>query len=563
LIVAIMYRAIWRDIRTGLVECVRESALQWIEAKYGEQFEELRSQGRTADDAMRLVIETEQSAEADADVEKALKISFVEEDKGTSGRRWTTTIRCWEGPPVAGDDPAVSGGWIWVDLDAVSDASLDDVIVAAPGLVRNLLASEETAWRRQVRLSSKPLLFKGEEGSEELAGLVTDIERDLPIVVFAPLPDTFTFEGLPLPVADQHLLAIERAAAMAAGLTAVCVLDKESMDSFNRILGLDYGIWDGAFRIYLPGADPALDEAWKHRYTVPARFLRYRDTAGKIISRSISLRAGARRPPASYELARRLLASARSRSIEELTELLGMADDELAEARDKTAMLDQRYQDGVEELQQLEADNNRLRSELNRARKKLAYVEGDLWREHPAAMGVIEKSPLPPGADSPSEAASLAQKHLREHVCLPDDACVDLADIDSTTEARAWGQTSWRAFMALYAYGQALTDGEGPGSFWTWCVNSGHADVWPATTKKLAMAESETVRHTERLYRKRLFSIDTAIDPTGKVHMEMHIKISEGGGPLAPRIYFLPVRASGKVHIGYFGPHKNLPNSLT
>lgn len=45
--------------------------------------------------------------------------------------------------------------------------------------------------------------------------------------------------------------------------------------------------------------------------------------------------------------------------------------------------------------------------------------------------------------------------------------------------------------------------------------------------------------------------------------MESHLKISEGGGNLAPRVYFFddtdgPTRM---VHIGFVGPHDLVPNS--
>jgi hypothetical protein len=77
------------------------------------------------------------------------------------------------------------------------------------------------------------------------------------------------------------------------------------------------------------------------------------------------------------------------------------------------------------------------------------------------------------------------------------------------------------------------------------------------------MKESQTVNDNEKLWKKRILPIDKAVNPGGEQYMEAHVKIAEGGGPLAPRIYFYPHRSTGKVYVGYFGPHRNMPNNLT
>lgn len=47
--------------------------------------------------------------------------------------------------------------------------------------------------------------------------------------------------------------------------------------------------------------------------------------------------------------------------------------------------------------------------------------------------------------------------------------------------------------------------------------------------------------------------------------MLAHLKISEGGGSLAPRVYFHDDTggATGKMHIGLVGPHYLVPNKST
>ncbi|WP_143267724.1 hypothetical protein [Amycolatopsis alba] len=552
---SILYRAIWNDRGPELVSRVQTAFSEWVKHKSFEQLSGTASEA-TPDGAMRVCVEHADGA--GIPVGAVLRAAFVETSR--EGSRWTTSVRSWEEVSAEGE----FGGWVWLDVEAVADDLLENVTIAAPKFVAPLLLGGCDPHRHGVSLTPEPTVFSGEQGAEELAELVTDIERDVPLVVFSALPSGFQVRDLPqgVSVAGRFDDAIARAATMTAGLALVCRLDEEGTRYFNEIVGSTYEVRDGAFRIYLPGVDPAVDEGWRHRYTVPARFLRYRDAAGRLVGRAIALRAGARRPPDSYDAAVERLDSARSDEPKELHEYLDLAEAEIVEHRLCLAVLDQKYLSVIEEQQQLEADNNRLRADLELAWKKLRLVGRELWEDQADSVTELESRRLPDNADSPGEAALYAQEYLIDFLSFPDDACKDLDDIDTAVEARAWGETSWRGFRALHAYGQALAGAEDPGSFWTWCENSRHSYAWPASSKKLAMVESDSVKRSDRLRAKRVFPVDRAVDPSGSIYMEAHLKIAEGGGVLAPRIYFLPSRETGKVYIGYFGPHKNVPNTL-
>ena len=79
------------------------------------------------------------------------------------------------------------------------------------------------------------------------------------------------------------------------------------------------------------------------------------------------------------------------------------------------------------------------------------------------------------------------------------------------------------------------------------------------------MRESEQVETNERLRKQRVLPVATEVDASGRVLMWPHLKIAEGGGPLAPRVYFHDdTRGStGKVHIGFVGPHRYMENTKT
>lgn len=260
---------------------------------------------------------------------------------------------------------------------------------------------------------------------------------------------------------------------------------------------------------------------------------------------------------------------------EQLAELYQLAENDLdvagrtvAQQRVELADAESRYFDLLEEHELVQGENADLRDRLHSVEAQLRASEtvltgAGLADRYWNRAGTQDRHLIPVEAGSPSEAAQLAREHLRDHLVLPDTACVDLEDIDNAVESRAWGQNCWKALRALHAYAAAVASGSSGGSFWTWCANSGHPLVWPASSKKLALRESETVMANRKLRSRRMLPVDAAVDPSGQALMEAHIKIAEGGGNLAPRIYFLVSERTGSVHIGYFGPHRNMPNTLT
>jgi len=160
---------------------------------------------------------------------------------------------------------------------------------------------------------------------------------------------------------------------------------------------------------------------------------------------------------------------------------------------------------------------------------------------------------------SPSDAVVLARQHL-DRVVIPDSAIETTGEIDSAEESRAWGRSTWRALRALDTYAR---DADGAVGFWNWCANSGHPYAWPATTKKLAMNESDTAMQT--FGDDRRFKVDPRVDASGEIVMEAQCKIAEGGGRLSPRVYFHDDTkgATGLVHVGFIGPHRYVRNAST
>jgi len=199
----------------------------------------------------------------------------------------------------------------------------------------------------------------------------------------------------------------------------------------------------------------------------------------------------------------------------------------------------------------------RVIRELNLHRARLAQAL--TVQEERRAEAADADDALADSVSSPTDAVRLARERLGR-LAIPDSATETTDEIDHAVESAAWGRTIWRALQALHIY---ATQSAEYGGFWDWCENSGHAQAWPASNKKLAMNESQTAMNAYG--EDRVFKVDTRVRSSGKIVMEAHFKIAEGGGAFAPRIYFHDDTkgATGLVHIGFIGAHHHMRNAST
>lgn len=572
---SLLYRAIWCDDRVDLVGAARDAFAAWVRGKSKDQLD-VPAEGSTSGVFLQWGRDAdgnlgEQQTQASVSVQHALEEAGSEALRSTlievrsDGTRWDTTLRSWSG---FGDDR----GWLWVDVQAVGPMGLERLAVGAPGVVTELLRTGVHPRRGEMVISSQPTWYFGTDQGETLAEVVSGLERDLPIVVFAASPQK---EAELLPTQFRLEDIVRRAAARVGGIAAVVVVDQDAAVALEDALGVSHGVRDGAFRMYMPNLDPAITrDGWRHRTIIAERYMRFRDTAATTISRTLAPDSALRRPPQSFDAARDLL-EARRRAGQSDADMLAIADEEISDLREQIKSL---REDAValgdeyittvadwEEALEENAEAVRLAQELQRhldhvlRQIELSGGYDSFWE-----AGAPESN-VPSEASNPSDAAAKAQRYLADRLIVPDEALRSLDELDNTVTAPAWGQTSWQAFRALHAYACAIADSHGPnaGSFWTWCENSRHPLAWRATDKKLSMTESETVENNTTLRRHRILPVSHDVDPGGTIYMPANIKIATGGGNLAPRIYFHVDAANARVHVGFFGPHKFMPNTRT
>lgn len=224
----------------------------------------------------------------------------------------------------------------------------------------------------------------------------------------------------------------------------------------------------------------------------------------------------------------------------------------------------------IEERQAADARVGELEAELSEAVQAANRLRA---KSDSYAAALIERDSAP--ADLAEEIAEAESQFTitgviemaREkcaRVALPDAALKEIDVLDADEKSADWARELWKGLRALNAYAEESEFFQG--GFWEWCEhsNSEH-NLWPATPKKLAMSESDTIMNSGPLRRTRRFYVDSGIDPSGYIHMQAHMKISEGGGQHIPRLYFLDDAKgkTGAMHVGFIGPHRLVPTTQT
>lgn len=217
-------------------------------------------------------------------------------------------------------------------------------------------------------------------------------------------------------------------------------------------------------------------------------------------------------------------------------------------------------------LKTLESDHKQLQRELEEAKTEKHKAELKLGTYSALiAQGDVQSKP-PVDYEAPPAATLSGVIEVAREQCelveIHQAAPREIDALEADEGADVWARELWKGLRALNAY--AGESEHFSGGFWEWCEHSNHQDnVWPASEKKLAMSESDTVRNNARLNKARNFNIDRKVEPRGYIHMYAHLKIVEGGGQHIPRLYFHDDTGgrSGKIHIGFIGPHRLVPNT--
>ena len=519
---SVLYRALWSDEaltnNREVLSLARKCFCTW--ATHDHEWDTL-PEGDTVIGARRVTLRT-----VDGDGTHGLEGVSIEAPPGNGDSEtvWTTTMRV-----AASADRVYS----WVELSMETDDLTQRVKVGRPRLVDELLRLPGQHMLG-ASLVYTDVLDVPVDGVPILISQLRNPKRSLPMLVFSEPGD---------PDDGRWLRIAERTARRAGGVATVVTLRNPAATAFRSSLG-QLSVWGGAERTYVPAPLESEADGWRHRY-IPAHRMQAADiaTVDRLVY-AVTQLSTQRRPPTVFALFDGSVDGRSAQLVSDINEL-GF---ELELEREERGQVERT-------LAKANGHLRRLEKELDE--RGLAEL---FWETHDTPAEQDEPDE-PDEVQDVTDAVLTAQLTLTDWVVLPDSAPRELDGIDSGPNAYAWGNTTWRGLRALAAYARAKAAGA-TGDFWAWCER-GEPHAWPATPKKLSMRESETVENNAGLRRARIFPVVEDVDATGSIYMGAHLKISEGGGDLAPRVYFHDDTGgtTGKVHVGFVGPHHLVPNT--
>lgn len=581
----VVYRAMWQDGRAGLHELAASTFRSWARSQYPQlDVAEVSAAGSDA-------------AEAAAATGPRLDLT---RETSTDGGVTTTTLelvrQAATGTTVVTARVLSDAGaaWLWVDVEvpvevrAEAPAAPDGMsgedhqpmptfaaehgpsqlavlrTTGVEALVHELLDAGLRGGGRPhlgpEPLSVDPVQVRDASHTEAIRNAIVSPQRPVPYLVIAwdPInPDTA--------MGDMTRRA-QSSASQLAGLARVFVLPLALLTRFQRLVGGELDLQPGEARLYLTGSQ----DPHRHR-TLSAELVRSDPhQAGRWASQLLRLVLAEREPPPLYGQARARLGSQRQAPMldagpspaerivaleserDDLWEALFETREQRAAARQQRDEMSQQNFDMQEELQlaQLRADD--LQRQLIDAQDQM--VEWLLQAGQGAAAPEADASKRKyQQVTSIRQALQLARVNLGR-VEIPPEAEHRIADLDSAIESQSWALSVFDGLLALEAYANT---GSGFKDFRDWCRRSKHQRVWFANAKKLAMNESEEVMRQPELRKYRVLPVSAEVASGGTIEMQAHLKLSNAS--FAPRLYFHDstrgATATGKIHVGYIGPH--------
>lgn len=544
---AILYRAIWSDPTSedASERFARMKDHAWSWAHEGAPPQQLED-GPTSHQLLRGGTRTI-TVRSFVTPEDVQAFELTTEDASTETTTiWATIVRLLYGP---------DGFTILVENRMDSDDPAEEFSRGRPRVVHHLLQESVNPTFGGSRVAGEVTVVPA-EGVSVLGDVLASPEREMPVVVCTEPagPDTFAWKGV-----------AEAIAKRSEGVALVVTLDCAATARFTELLGPN-AVYGGGIRVYLPVPIARGSEGRQHRYFTQRRLNEQRNLViDRVVDAVAELSTRRRTPRVFRAFSDPVLFAPVLEDGAASAEALAELRNEVSELLDETEL----------DLRTLEAEREELRGERDDAQEELARTIGHLDRLRKALRDIGHENLLyateyetgtsiPDTVQDIDEAVMAAQSYLDSWLTLPDEARRDLDKLTTTPNALAWGNTTWRGLRALAGYARDVQEGWDRGGFWDWC-STGRPDAWPATVKKLSMTESDSVTNSSKLVDARLFPVDPAIDASGKVRMYAHLKIAEGGGNLAPRVYFFDDTAgsTGKVHVGFIGPHYLVPNKST
>ncbi|MFF5532477.1 hypothetical protein ACFY71_08330 [Streptomyces cinerochromogenes] len=473
----------------------------------------------------------------------------------------SATSGTWQSTLVVRSGLEEDGGRTWVQVDIEHQPAHEgDAPKRAntPNIVRTLLDALE-ARDALADVTAAPVFIEAEDVDEALEELC-DGRRRMPVVIatvpYGKDPD------------DWSRTVVEPLFRYLHGLAVLYVLTPEAQAKFNAALEY-HPVFGGGVRTYLPGLDPAWKPDAQRHPVMSRRTIEADPRRAASILAALPQRLSSRQPlPAALLSIPRQ--RTRPRTISDGTDvaklrsenaaLTGLLDEaERAEAMrvDEINSLYAELAKADQASDELRGENEELYDKVQDSQRLIRFLREQLQEAGQSAV-----------AHTPAVAAHITYPKTFSDLL---DRLVELPGISFTGNPKTtrsldsqsvdnWLYVAWDGLLALDHFARSSADGGTSGDFLSWC-KSDASSAFPFPAAKVAMRESDTVARNAKLSGERMLPVPKTVDPNGRVFMQAHLKIG-GGNTIAPRLHFYDdCPRSGKVYVGYLGPH--LRNTLT
>lgn len=467
----------------------------------------------------------------------------------------------WQSTLIVRADHREDDRRTWVQVDVEHRPALPDVRPRRAGTPRiaGLLLDTLDARDGRAAVAARSVVV-GADDVDAVVGELCDQGRRLPVVV-ASVPYGREATAWNDEVVDQafgHL----------PGLAIMYVLTAEAQTAFNRAAEF-HPVFGGGIRTYLPGIDLAWKpDAQRHpvmsRATVEANPRRAASILAALPQR-FALRQQLPAPLATLPVQRtRPRPSVRGSDTERLrsenqtlTAMLTEAEQTEAARADEISELRGELMSAEYREFELLGERDELYTELRRERERVRALRICLEQ-----AGRPESAHVPPADESPGCPASFAEllDAMRELPNLMFTGSAKKArELDDQSVAN-WVEMAWDALLALQDFAAESAAGRADGDFRAWCARR-PSGAHCFSAGKVRMKESDTVGGRKEWKRQRTFPVPVEVDRSGFLYMEAHLRIG-GGNTVAPRLYFYDDGPhTGRVYVGYIGPH--LTNTMS
>jgi hypothetical protein len=416
-------------------------------------------------------------------------------------------------------------------------------IVNAPRIVRNLLLAGGEPQIGSDSIEVQPKEVDDQNSLRELLDGLNNPERSIPYLVIRG------GEGTNMRLAVQRAT---RASETLAGLAQVFVVHEESMDLLNGVLPQSRRLEVLGSRIFMPGSSDDFQDERLSYFVADSELDDDQKTLGRMMLRRIGATLQWPTVPVSWSILKREC---------------DLLSDSLIQNRLQNKRITQEDVVGGLESDESSIDESeikRLRSEIERLQNDLVVTAIAAEEAEEKAAGFLDRlvHQLTDDIERPNirkgtiQATISETRALARFIEIPPSAEQSIEVLDRMEVSYVWARDLGQFFAALETFAHAVLAGRFTGDFLSWSKT--HGDY---SSQKIAMKDSESVTNDPELRAKRVFAVSTALDVTGQKLMQAHAKIQIRGGGQIPRVYFYDdlKGATGKIHIGFIGPHYLVP----